>query len=159
LQIASISPAADSITVKLTNATKFSRVHVFATRYVPEYDVFAKLSSVRGPEPYLFQQSPAESVYLTGRNIGDEYRYIIDRKYATKFPGNMLDRPSLLLIRGPYVRPKRASNKRNRAAISAQPEEKAKALRRGPHPRPSIEPVPPAILRTSIFSPRRRRFC
>ena len=30
-------------------------------------------------------------------NIGDEYRYILDRKYAKKFPGNMLERPSLLL--------------------------------------------------------------
>ena len=39
----------------------------------------------------------AETVYLTGRNIGYEYRYIIDRKYATKYPGNNLDRPSLLL--------------------------------------------------------------
>ena len=32
-----------------------------------------------------------------GRNIGDEYRYIIDRKFARKYPGNMLERPSLLL--------------------------------------------------------------
>ena len=97
LQIESITPADQTVTVKLNNATKFTRVHVFATRYVPEYDVFAKLGRVRGSEPYLFQQSPADSVYLTGRNIGDEYRYIIDRKYATKFPGNTLDRPSLLL--------------------------------------------------------------
>ena len=97
LQIESIKPAAGGVTVKLRNATKFTRVHVFATRFVPEYDVFSKLSRVRGSEPYLFRQTPAESVYLTGRNIGDEYRYIIDRRYATKFPGNTLERPSQLL--------------------------------------------------------------
>ena len=34
---------------------------------------------------------------MEGRSIGDEYQYIIDRRYATKFPGNMLRRPSLLL--------------------------------------------------------------
>jgi hypothetical protein len=34
---------------------------------------------------------------LTGRNIGDEYRYIIERRYAPRFPGNSLQRPSLLL--------------------------------------------------------------
>ena len=34
---------------------------------------------------------------IGGRNIGDEYRYILDRKYAKKYPGNMLERPSLLL--------------------------------------------------------------
>ncbi len=97
LQIESIKPEAERVLVKLRNATKFSRVHIFSTRYLPEYDMFSKLSSVRGVEPYQFQQTPAESVYLTGRNIGDEYRYIIDRKYTKKFPGNTLDRPSLLL--------------------------------------------------------------
>ena len=38
-----------------------------------------------------------ETLYIAGRNIGDEYRYILDRKYAKKYPGNMLERPSLLL--------------------------------------------------------------
>lgn len=97
VQIESVTPTDAGLTVKITNATPFTRVHLLATRFLPEFDVFAKLSRVRGPEPYLFQQSPAQSVYLTGRNIGDEYRYIIDRKYAAKFPGNTLDRPSLLL--------------------------------------------------------------
>lgn len=101
LQIESVKPTADGVAVRLKNSGKFSRVHVFATRYAPEYDAFAKLAKVHGPEPYLYQQTPAESVYLTGRNIGDEYRYIIDRKYVTKFPGNTLDRPSLLL--NPWV--------------------------------------------------------
>ena len=97
VQIKSIAPTESGLEIRLTNATKFTRVHVYATRYLPEYSVFAKLSRVRGPEPYLIQQLSAESIFLTGRNIGDEYRYIIDRKYAAKFPGNTLDRPSLLL--------------------------------------------------------------
>jgi hypothetical protein len=97
LQIESIASADGNLSIKLKNATKFTRVHVFASRYVPEYDVFTKFSRVYRTEPYVFQQTPAKSVYLTGRNIGDEYRYIIERKYAKKFPGNTLDRPSLLL--------------------------------------------------------------
>ena len=97
LQIESIKTGDDKLSIQLQNATPFARVHVFATRYLPEYSVYDHLSRVRAAEPYLFQQSPAESVYLTGRNIGDEYRYIIDRRYASKYPGNMLDRPSLLL--------------------------------------------------------------
>jgi hypothetical protein len=97
LQIESIAAAEDTLRIQLRNASKFTRVHVVATRYVAEYDAFALLSRVRGPEPYLFHHFPAQSVYLTGRNIGDEYRYIIDRKYARKYPGNMLERPSLLL--------------------------------------------------------------
>jgi hypothetical protein len=34
---------------------------------------------------------------MEGRKIGDEYEYILRRKYASKYPGNMLERPSLLL--------------------------------------------------------------
>ncbi|MFN0053965.1 MAG: hypothetical protein ACKV0T_17440, partial [Planctomycetales bacterium] len=97
LQIAAISAQPDAVQIRLSNASKFARVHLFATRYVPEYDAFAALSKVRGTEPSWFLHFPPESVYLTGRNIGDEYRYIIDRRYARKYPGNMLDRPSLLL--------------------------------------------------------------
>eukprot|EP00456_Euglypha_rotunda_P016433 TRINITY_DN1542_c1_g1_i2.p1 TRINITY_DN1542_c1_g1~~TRINITY_DN1542_c1_g1_i2.p1 ORF type:complete len:2121 (+),score=552.63 TRINITY_DN1542_c1_g1_i2:3010-9372(+) len=97
VQIESIKMNDGKVFVQLQNANKFTRVHVFATRYVPGYGLYEHLSRVRGPEPYMFSQTPRESVYLTGRNIGDEYRYIIDRKYANKFPGNMLDRPSLLL--------------------------------------------------------------
>ncbi len=97
LQIESIQGADDALKVQLRNYSKFTRVHVFASHYLPEYDAFAQLSAVGGVEPYLFSYAPARSVYLTGRNIGDEYRYIIDRKYAQKYPGNMLERPSLLL--------------------------------------------------------------
>ncbi len=97
LQIESITSAEESLIVQLRNCSKYTRVHLFASRYLPEYDAFEQLGRVRGAEPYSFRYSPARSVYLTGRNIGDEYRYIIERKYAQKYPGNMLQRPSLLL--------------------------------------------------------------
>ncbi len=97
LQIQSIEPGQNTILVRLQNATKFARVHVFATRYQPAYPTFPLLSRPTDPEPYSITTAKAETVYLAGRNIGDEYRYIIDRKYASKFPGNMLERPSLLL--------------------------------------------------------------
>lgn len=97
LQIESITAGEEKIKIQLRNVSKFARVHIFATRYLPEYDAFNHLSRVRDSEPYLYRSTAPLSVYLTGRNIGDEYRYIIDRRYATKFPGNMLERPSLLL--------------------------------------------------------------
>ncbi|MFO0870347.1 MAG: hypothetical protein U0935_15580 [Pirellulales bacterium] len=97
LQVETIAVGPENVTIQLRNASKFARVHVLGTRYVPAFDVFRLLSAVRASEPYLFLPGRAESVYVTGRNIGDEYRYILDRKYARKFPGNTLDRPSLLL--------------------------------------------------------------
>jgi len=37
------------------------------------------------------------SLYVEERDIGEEYRYVLDRRYASKYPGNMLKRPGLIL--------------------------------------------------------------
>ena len=97
LQIAGVDTEKEIVTVRLRNASQFARLHVFATRYQPAFSAYGNLGRIRDPEPYVIVPAGADSVYLAGRNIGDEYRYIIDRKYATKFPGNMLKRPELLL--------------------------------------------------------------
>ena len=101
LQIESVKSDDKDLVIQLSNANKFARVHLFATRFAPAYAAGNHLAKVLQAEPYAIRTSPAESVYLAGRNIGDEYRYIIDRKYAKKFPGNTLERPSLLL--NPWV--------------------------------------------------------
>ncbi|NQU24829.1 MAG: hypothetical protein HQ567_26400 [Candidatus Nealsonbacteria bacterium] len=97
LQIAKVDTGKETVTVQLQHASKFARLHVFAMRYQPAHSVFGLMGQVRDPEPYVIGLARAESVYLAGRSIGDEYRYIIDRKYAKKYPGNMLKRPELLL--------------------------------------------------------------
>ena len=96
-RIESIENDADKVRIQLRGVSEFTRVHLMATRFYPEFDLFGLLGRGWASEPRAYWHYPAESAYLTGRNIGDEYRYIIDRKYARKFPGNMLDRPSLLL--------------------------------------------------------------
>lgn len=85
-----------SVRVQLRNANKFTRVHIFATRFQPIFSAFGNLR-YGADEPYFYTFPLVESQYIAGRDIGDEYRYIIERKYARKFPGNMLERPSLLL--------------------------------------------------------------
>ena len=97
LQIASIAKSGEGVTIKVRNASKFTRVHLIATRYVPEYDLFEQLRTNTQPYLQALNQGIPSSEFLTGRNIGDEYRYVIDRKYAKKYPGVMLDRPALLL--------------------------------------------------------------
>src|SRR6185312_14786754 len=96
-QIASVAANDDLVVVKLKDASKFARVHVFATRYLPAFNAFANLGKVRDAELAGVVPTRPESVYLTGRNIGDEYRYVLDRRGMRKYPGNMLDRPQLLL--------------------------------------------------------------
>ncbi len=97
VQIESIIVQENDLVVQLRDASKFARVHIFATRYQPAFNAFDNLANVRDAEPD--GQSPllATSVYLSGRNIGDEYRYVLDRRNQKKYPGNMLERPMLLL--------------------------------------------------------------
>ena len=97
LQVAAVTAGADAVEIQLANATPFARVHVLATRYLPAYDAFGRLGF--SGLPGLRQQpwQAAQTFYESGRDIGDEYRYILDRHAAQKFPGNMLERPGLLL--------------------------------------------------------------
>ena len=97
VHIHSVTAEAEGVTIQLRDFSKFARVHVFATRYQPAFDAFANLSRVRDAELGGVIPGHADSVYLTGRNIGDEYRYVLDRKGQRKYPGNMLERPMLLL--------------------------------------------------------------
>jgi hypothetical protein len=95
--VESVTADNENVTIKLHEASKFARVHIFATRYQPAFNSFADLARVRDAELGGVIPGHADSVYLTGRNIGDEYRYVLDRKGQKKYPGNMLERPMLLL--------------------------------------------------------------
>ncbi len=97
LQITSLEVKGEQITVQLANARPGSRVHIMGTRYQPAFNAFSSFSKIKDIEPWSYRPSVRRSVYMQGRKIGDEYQYILDRKYATKYPGNMLQRPSLLL--------------------------------------------------------------
>ncbi len=97
VQIASVGVRGDALEITLANSSRFVRVHVAATRYVPEYDFHGDVDSVVVPDPGFGLVPPPETLYVVGRDIGDEYRYILERKQATRFPGNMLERPGLLL--------------------------------------------------------------
>ncbi len=97
LQIVSVTPEEAGVAIRLANAGPHARVHAMAVRFVPETSAFANLIPYRVASPSEISLDTLESQYVAGRSIGDEYRYILERKYARIFPGNMLDRPTLLL--------------------------------------------------------------
>ncbi len=97
LQISRISSNEEKIRLQLENSNKYTRVHVFVNRYQAAFNAFDEFSKISDIEPWAYQPGGRRSVYQEGRIIGDEYQYILNRKYAMKFPGNMLDRPSLIL--------------------------------------------------------------
>ncbi len=86
-----------AITVRVRHSGPRTRVHIFATRFVPAFDPFFGLGIPCTEWLFRANLTPRENEYLSGRNIGDEYRYILERKYSRTFPGNMLKMPSLLL--------------------------------------------------------------
>ena len=97
LNIASAETKGDELLVQLANANRFTRVHVVASRFLPELPVFDSLAGFSTLSPASEEPEQLPNLYSAGREIGDEYRYILDRRFAKTFPGNMLTRPSLLL--------------------------------------------------------------
>ena len=97
LGIADVLLDDEGLTVRLTDFGPTTRVHVAVTRYLPAYDPFEHLLAPAGRTPGAVDVRRARASYHSGRAIGDEYRYILERRLAAKFPGNMLVRPGLLL--------------------------------------------------------------
>jgi len=88
---------ASKLTVALANADAATRVHLVATRYLPSFDPCEGLFSPTWPGLFEIGRGANLSRYVSGRDIGEEYRYILERRNAKKFPGNLLSRPGLLL--------------------------------------------------------------
>lgn len=85
---------AEALDITLQEAGPATRVHVLATRFAPALlekpaigarPVGGRIDRARG------------AVYVSGRELGDEYRYVLERRAQRRYPGVMLDRPSLLL--------------------------------------------------------------
>jgi len=97
LQIESAEIVGDELVVTLLNFGKTTRVHFSATRYLPGFDTHSDLAlpPLRGLREQHFSRS--DSLLASGREISEEYRYILERRLARIFPGNMLTRLGLLL--------------------------------------------------------------
>ncbi len=102
VQIAGIVGDAENVT---DPPARFLEVHPLARLW---HALSAGLQRLRRPQPGArcrtarrrSRSRPNRSI-SPGRNIGDEYRYVLDRRLQKKFPGNMLERPALLL--NPWV--------------------------------------------------------
>ncbi|MBT6848870.1 MAG: hypothetical protein HOA14_15745, partial [Planctomycetaceae bacterium] len=89
LQIVDVNRAEEQVKIRFVGANEYSRVHVIASRYYPRFPAWTRLRSVVDAEPFAIRTIEPTALYVEGRDIGDEYRYIIDRRYARKFPGNL----------------------------------------------------------------------
>ncbi|CDW90653.1 UNKNOWN [Stylonychia lemnae] len=87
-----------NITVKLEDHTDDARVHIIAQQFensIPhlpsQYD---KLQSKT-----VFPFAQWKNIFMSNRELSDEFRYVFDRKFAQRYQGNTLERPRLVLKR------------------------------------------------------------
>ncbi|MGV3530792.1 MAG: hypothetical protein ACO1QR_00375, partial [Chthoniobacteraceae bacterium] len=97
VQISGLQADAAAIGIQLRNATPTTRVHVAVSRFSEPRFALPSLADFERFSPNALIPARHPNVYVAGRNIGDEYRYILERRAAKVFPGNMLSRPGLLL--------------------------------------------------------------
>jgi hypothetical protein len=85
-----------SISVRVADAGPHTRVHLIATRYLADP---ALPRTLHRPlrAPLAASVAPVRSHYVSGRDIGDEYRYVLERRGQKRRPGVLLDKPGLLL--------------------------------------------------------------
>ena len=84
------------VVIEVAHPTARTRVHVVASHFVT--DATSHLTDAVVPQrpPTLRALVRPVSVFLRQSTVGDETRYILDRKAAHKRVGNMLAKPSLL---------------------------------------------------------------
>jgi hypothetical protein len=97
LNIQSVARDGDEFVIQLASAGQDTRVHIAASRFLPDTSVFDALGAFTRFDPATGAPASLPNLFAAGRQIGDEYRYILDRRYSKIFPGNMLSRPGLIL--------------------------------------------------------------
>ncbi len=95
--VASMALEGDALVIHVAHAGPDTRVHVAGTRYEPAFSFMDKLGALSFGDVLTGRPGTAESQYVSGRQLGDEYRYILERLMLPKFAGVMLPKPGLLL--------------------------------------------------------------
>ena len=94
--IRSLAAEESDLVVRVSDAGADTRVHVVATLFRPAAALKPTLAQ-EPRAPLSIEVAPALTDYISGRDIGDEYRYILQRRTAARRPGVLLEKPSLLL--------------------------------------------------------------
>ena len=97
LSISSIDAKEGKLHIRLANAHSSARLHVFGTAYTPTFDAHSLLQLNPVPMPSSMALAIPRTLFVEERDIGEEYRYVLERQGAKKFPGNLLPRPGLIL--------------------------------------------------------------
>ena len=94
-------PAGSNMSIQLTNFSEESRMHIYATQFMPNISDSLRnqiQDAQRDPiAPQTFPFSSWKNIYESNNTISDEVRYILERQKKGNKMGNTLDRPTLLM--------------------------------------------------------------
>lgn len=93
--VAQVETGAGETVIRVRNATPSTRLAVRAFRYLDGGSDFP--AGVGFVPPAQRRFFPPHAQYTSGRNIGDEYRYVLERRGKDAFAGTLLERPGLIL--------------------------------------------------------------
>lgn len=96
LQLGHVQVDDKHLRVTVAHTVPGTRVHVMMSRYITG-DLFSALGSPSFRAPAGMRFTSPLSNYVSERQLGDEARYVMERRSDNIFPGNMLTRPSLIL--------------------------------------------------------------
>ncbi len=96
LGIASIDRDENGLKIKLSGNIDLARVHVYALRYLDSMTPLDQLSLPAG-SLYGRRITLPRCGYVSDLRLGDEYQYVLRRRYANKYPGVMLPQPGVIL--------------------------------------------------------------
>src|SRR6185369_9074696 len=85
----------ERLIVRLRGGDARTRVHLLATRFYPA--LIEPILEGAAVSAHRRLDARIAARYVSGRELGDEYRYVLERRSAPRFPGLLLDKPSLLL--------------------------------------------------------------
>ncbi len=97
LSISSLEAKGNELRIRLVNAHSSTRLHVMGTAFLPSFNAHPSLRLNPKPDPVSMTLATPRALFVEGRDIGEEYRYVLERQGSAKFSGNMLARPGLLL--------------------------------------------------------------
>ena len=106
LDFSSITINDDSVDLQITsNDLEHVTVHVLGYKHAPTYADYIHLNltnanhNLEGRTEEIFFEDRADRLYISGKELGDEMMYVMQRKNKKNFIGNTLKKPSILLHR------------------------------------------------------------
>lgn len=91
------------MTIQLQNFSNNSRVHLYATQFMPNYsDSLRNMLEDAQSENIAVTTFPFaqwKNMYESNNTMSDEIRYVFDRQKRQNKMGNTLDRPTMLMKR------------------------------------------------------------